>query len=71
MEQVRKKTLADLDEQYKRVLRTAFPKLRFRGVRWNWDKVYDGSPYQNPIFVKINDAFISTAKKMGHPFYNQ
>lgn len=66
---MRTKTYAQLDEQYKRLLKRAFPKLRFKGITWNWDKVYEGSPFQNTTFLRINKAFISTAKKRQHPFY--
>lgn len=66
---MRFKTNRQLEEQYKTLLRKAFPKLIFRGITWNWCQVYDDDPFQNPKFLRINRAFISTAEKRGHPFY--
>ena len=65
----RKKTIEQLEQQYKRVLKKAFPKLKFKGVRWNWHEVYEGNPYENKRFVSIQNAFINDAKRLRHPFY--
>lgn len=67
---MRTKTHRQLEEQYKKLLRRAFPLLRFKGITWNWYQVYEGDPWQNPKFLRINRAFISTAEKRKHPFYN-
>ena len=38
--------------QYKRALKTAFPKIRFNNLLWNWSKVYPNEdPYQNTRFL--------------------
>ena len=68
---MKNKTFKELETQYKRVLRLAFPKLRFKGILWNWDKVYDEDPYNNPTFLKIHNAFVSAAKNINHPFYSK
>lgn len=66
---MRKKTYRQLEEQYKKLLGQAFPLLRFKGITWNWDKVYGDNPFQTPKFLRIHRAFISAAKKRKHPFY--
>ena len=66
---MRAKTNGQLEQQYKRLLKRAFPRLRFCGVTWNWYEVYDDDPFSNPRFLRINRAFISTAEKRKHPFY--
>lgn len=67
---MRPKTHEQLEQQYKRLLQRAFPKLRFMGITWNWHEVYNEGPYQNQTFLRIQRAFVSTAKKRQHPFYN-
>lgn len=66
---MRKKSLEELEAQYKRILVKAFPKLRFTGIGWNWYKVYDIDPYTDSVFQRISRAFVSTAKKRNHPFF--
>lgn len=66
---MREKTDYELEQQYKRLLQQAFPKLRFYGIRWNWYQVYSEDPFKNKTFQRIQNAFISTAKKRKHPFY--
>lgn len=66
---MRTKTHQQLEDQYKRLLQQAFPKLRFRGIVWNWYKVYDEDPFSKPAFLRLYNAFRNTAKKRGHPFY--
>ena len=63
------KTIPMLEAQYKRVLKLAFPKLTFKGITWNWDKVYNEDPYNNQTFLKIHKAFVNSAKNIHHPFY--
>ena len=63
------KTCKELEQQYKRVLKKAFPLLKFKGMIWNWSEVYKDDPYTNSRFLLIQKAFISTAKQIGHPFY--
>lgn len=63
---MRKKTPQQLDEQYKRVLQLAFPKLRFKGMIWNWYKVYDVEPCHSPVFLRIMNAYNNTCKKRGY-----
>ena len=67
---MRDKSFQELESQYKRLLQQAFPKLKFRGVTWNWYKVYNEEPSSKPNYLRINRAFISTAKKRKHPFYS-
>ncbi len=67
---MRQKSLEALEMQYKQILKRAFPKLKFKGVTWNWYEVYNHDPHTNPAFLRIQKAFISTAKKRNHPFYN-
>ena len=67
---MRAKTFEELETQYKRVLRIAFPKLRFAKWTWNWSAAYGGDPYDNKTFIRIHTAFISTAEKRGHPFFS-
>lgn len=66
---MRAKTLDSLESQYKRLLKRAFPLLRFKGITWNWSKVYDHDPFSDPKFLRIYKAFVSTAEKRNHPFY--
>ena len=66
---MRAKTLSSLESQYKRLLKQAFPKLKFQGIRWNWQEVYSHDPYTDSKFLRIQRAFISTAEKRNHPFY--
>lgn len=66
---MRPKTFKQLECQYKRVLKKAFPKLKFHGIKWNWSDVYQCDPRENPKFIRIYNAFRNTAKKRGHPFY--
>lgn len=63
------KTPEQMELQYKRLLVQAFPKLRFRGLVWNWYKVYKDEPFQNPKFLRIYNAWRSTAEKRQHPFF--
>jgi hypothetical protein len=67
---MRAKTLESLESQYKRLLKRAFPLLRFKGITWNWYEVYEHDPHTDPKFLRIQRAFISTAEKRNHPFYN-
>lgn len=67
---MRQKSLEALEMQYKQILKRAFPKLKFKGVTWNWYEVYNHNPHTDPSFLRIQKAFISTAKKRNHPFYN-
>ena len=67
---MRAKTLNSLESQYKRLLKQAFPLLRFKGITWNWHEVYSHDPYTDSKFLRIQRAFISTAEKRNHPFYN-
>lgn len=67
---MRAKTFENLQAQYKRLLKQAFPKLKFKGITWNWSNVYNHDPYTDPKFLRINNAFSSTAKKRSHPFYD-
>lgn len=66
---MRRKSLEALEMQYKELLKRAFPKLVFKGITWNWYDVYDHDPHKDPTFLRIQTAFISTAKKRNHPFY--
>lgn len=66
---MRAKTNGQLEEQYKKLLQRAFPRLRFKGITWNWYQVYESDPWQNTRFLLINRAFTSTAEKRHHPFY--
>ena len=67
---MRAKTNRELEQQYTRLLRQAFPRLRFDGITWNWYKVYEHDPFTDKKFLRIYKAFISTAEKRQHPFYN-
>jgi hypothetical protein len=59
-----------LEAQYKRVLKSAFPKLTFKGITWNWGDVYGNEDcFANPVFMRIHTAFKNAAKRRGHPFY--
>ena len=66
---MRTKSPYELERQYMGLLKQAFPKLRFTGMCWNWYKVYDFSPWDNPSFMRIYEAYRSTAKKREHPFF--
>ena len=68
---MRAKTIRSLEAQYDRLLKQAFPKLKFRGITWNWYEVYNHDPFTDPRFLRINKAFTSTAVKRHHPFYEQ
>lgn len=67
---MRTKSHYELEMQYKRLLKQAFPKLQFHGITWNWYKVYNSDPFDNPNFLRIYNAFRSTAKKRKHPSYS-
>ena len=60
----RKKDLDEICFQYKRALKTAFPKIRFKGLLWNWRKVYPNEDaYQNTRFLLIYHAFKNTLRQ--------
>lgn len=60
----RKKDLDEICFQYKRALKTAFPKIRFKGLLWNWSKVYPNEDaYQNTRFLLIYHAFKNTLRQ--------
>ena len=64
----RKKDFNDVCFQYKRALKTAFPKIRFNNLLWNWSKVYPNEdPYQNTRFLLIHNAFKNTLRRHGIP----
>lgn len=63
---MRTKSPYELDRQYMRLLKQAFPKLRFSGMCWNWYKVYDFEPDESPAFLRLYNAYRSTVKKRGH-----
>lgn len=63
------KTHTELEQQYKRVLRKAFPLLKFNNLEWNWYDVYNDNPYENKRFLRIQNAFFNAAVAIGHPFY--
>jgi len=59
-----KKTQEMILEQYKRLLKRAFPRLIFyRDNTWNWYKVYNEDPYTNKTFIKIFNAYKSVSNK--------
>lgn len=57
------KTQEMIWEQYKRLLKKAFPKLTFRGSTWNWHKVYSEDPCENKTFLHIYNAYKHVSKK--------
>lgn len=50
-------------EQYVRLLKNAFPKLKFSGNTWNWYKVYNIDPHNNSRFMLIFNAYRNTIKQ--------
>ena len=50
-------------EQYIRLLKIAFPKLKFNGSTWNWYKVYNADPYKDSRFMLIYNAYRNTIKQ--------
>ena len=64
-----KKTISQMEMQYKRLIKKAFPKLKFNGMKWNWDVVYKHDPYTDVRFLRIYNAFVNVAKANNHPFY--
>ena len=57
------KTQGMIWEQYKRLLRKAFPKLTFRDSTWNWHKVYSEDPCENKTFLRIYNAYKHVSEK--------
>lgn len=57
------KTQEMIWEQYKRLLKKAFPKLTYRGNTWNWHKVYGEDPYENKTFLRIHNAYKHVSEK--------
>lgn len=58
------KTNEMIFEQYKKLLKMAFPKLRiYRDNTWNWHKVYNEDPYKNKTFLRIYNAYKSVSEK--------
>lgn len=64
---MKKKNLDEIWFQYKRALKTAFPKLRFKQSTCNWSKVYPNEdPHKNTRFLLIANAYKNTLRKNGY-----
>ena len=57
------KTLDMIQEQYKKLLRIAFPSVQiFPNNTWNWSEVYQEDPYKNKRFMLIYNAYKSVSE---------
>lgn len=64
---MKKKNLDEIWFQYKRALKTAFPKIRFKQSTWNWRELYPNEdPYKNTRFLLIANAYKNTLRKNGY-----
>ena len=58
------KTQKELWEQYKRLLKMAFPKIIFDHEAWNYSDAYGDNPYCNPKFMRIHQAYNRCAERL-------